>query len=90
MNVENEGRSRSRRRGNRAKEATLASKRDVNYRQLRNPFPQMDVFSTDQAEDMHQSALRILEDMGMRVLLPEARMIFVNAGARVEDEMVFI
>ena len=90
MNAENEGRSRSRRRGNRAKEAAPAPKRDVNYHQLRNPFPMMNVFSDDQAEDMHQSALNILEDMGMRVLLPEARKIFAKAGARVEDEMVFI
>ena len=90
MTMENEGRNRSRRRGNRAKEAAPTPKRDVNYRQLRNPFPMMNVFSDEQAEDMHQSALNILEDMGMRVLLPEARKIFAAAGAKVEGEMVFI
>lgn len=50
----------------------------------------MDVFSGDQVEDMHESALRILEELGMRVLLPEARELYAASGARVDDEMVFI
>lgn len=64
--------------------------RDVNYRQLRNPFPTMDVFSGDEIASMHETALRSLEELGMRVLLPEARNIFAKGGARIEDEMVFI
>lgn len=50
----------------------------------------MDVFSADQAEDMHQSALRLLEELGMRVLLPEALKIFAKSGAKVVDDMVYI
>ncbi|MEM8789075.1 MAG: trimethylamine methyltransferase family protein [Pseudomonadota bacterium] len=88
MAVETEGRARSRRR--RGAEPGAASQRQVNYRQLRNPFPAMDVFPAEQIEDMHATALRILEDLGMRVLLPEARDLFAKGGARVEDEMVFI
>lgn len=88
MTIE-EAPARRRRRG-RGAEQTQTSKREVNYRQLRNPFPTMDVFSADQVEDMHESALHILEELGMRVLHPEARKIFAKGGARVEDEMVYI
>ena len=64
--------------------------RKVDYHNLRNPFPQMKVFSDDQIGDMHESALKILEDMGMRVLLPEAREIYAKGGAKVDGEMVWI
>ncbi|MEL7131483.1 MAG: trimethylamine methyltransferase family protein [Pseudomonadota bacterium] len=90
MTLENEGRTRAKRRRGRSDAGATKPSRDVNYRQLRNPFPTMDVFSADQAEDMHQSALRILEDLGMRVLLPEARAFFAKGGARVDGEMVFV
>ena len=65
-------------------------KRKVNYRTLRNPFPPMNVFSDDQVAEMHATALRTLEELGMRVLLPEARDLFAKAGARIEEDMVFI
>ncbi len=78
------------RRRRRGADAKPTAKREVNYRTLRNPFPVMNVFSDDEAENMHLSALRILEDHGMRVLLPEARDILAKGGARVEDEMVYI
>lgn len=83
---------RGRRRRGRGAEAAPSPQRDVNYRQLRNPFPQMEVFPPDQIGDMHDTALRTLEELGVKVLLPEARRIFAAAGARVDEnsEMVFI
>jgi len=52
----------------------------------------MEVFPADQIADIHDSALRLLEELGMKVLLPEARDIFAKAGARVDEatEMVYI
>ncbi len=84
--------SAAKRSGRRRSGAAPASKREVNYRQLRNPFPQMKVFSDDQIEAMHETALRTLEELGMKVLLPQARALFKAAGARVDEasEMVFI
>lgn len=81
----------ARRRGRRA-EGKEATGRSVNYRNLRNPFPPMAIFSDDQIAAMHEAALKILEDLGMRVLLPEARAIYRAAGARVDEdsEMVHI
>jgi len=80
------------RRGRRGRGSENAdtSRREVNYRQLRNPFPPMDVFAAEQIEDMHESALRILEELGMRVLLPEARKLYAEGGARIDGEMVYI
>jgi trimethylamine--corrinoid protein Co-methyltransferase len=77
-----------RRRGQRPAPAPAA--RQVNYRQLRNPFPVMEVFSADEIAEMHETALRTLEELGMRVLLPEARRLYAAGGARVAEEMVFI
>lgn len=68
------------------------SKRAVNYSKLRNPFPTMNVFSEDEIENMHQTALRILQELGVKVLLPEARKIYAQGGARVDEDsqMVYI
>ncbi|WP_170465768.1 trimethylamine methyltransferase family protein [Ruegeria arenilitoris] len=83
---------RGRRRRGRGAEAAPAPSRDVNYRQLRNPFPQMEVFPADQIAEMHETALRTLQELGVKCLLPEARRIFSKAGARVDEdtEMVYI
>ncbi|SFI31778.1 trimethylamine methyltransferase family protein [Jannaschia pohangensis] len=69
-----------------------ASKRTPNYRQLRSPFPHMNVFSDDEIAAMHDTALRILEELGIKVLLPEARKIYAQGGARVDEttQMVYI
>lgn len=79
-----------RRRGRAAGPET--PQRKVNYRQLKNPFPVMSVFPEDQIADMHETALRMLEELGMKVLLPEARQLYAKGGARVgeDNEMVFI
>ncbi|MEM7718788.1 MAG: trimethylamine methyltransferase family protein, partial [Pseudomonadota bacterium] len=61
------------RKRRRAQRGETAAKRAVNYRQLRNPFPPMDVFSTDEIASMHDAALRVLEGLGVKVLLAEAR-----------------
>ena len=82
-----EARVRKRRR---APRGDNAPKRQVNYRQLRNPFPPMTVFSDDEIASMHEASLRTLEELGVKVLLPEARRLYQQGGARVEGEMVFI
>ncbi|GAW35013.1 trimethylamine methyltransferase [Roseovarius sp. A-2] len=83
---------RSKRRRGRGDGTPPASKRKVNYNQLRNPFPTMNVFSDDEIENMHQTALRIIEELGIKVLLPEARKFYAQGGARVDEDsqMVYI
>lgn len=81
------------RRRTRRREAdpSATPQRQVNYHDLRNPFAPQPVFSEDRVEAIHDTALRVLEELGIKVLLPEAREMFRAAGARVaEDDMVFI
>ena len=58
--------------------------------QLRHPFQPQTLFSEDKIAAMHDMALKVLEELGTKVLLDEARDIYAAGGARVADEMVFI
>ncbi|TGT69906.1 trimethylamine methyltransferase family protein, partial [Mesorhizobium sp. M8A.F.Ca.ET.161.01.1.1] len=74
---------RERRRG-RTGEAGSESSRRPNYRSLKNSFLPQPVFSDDQVAAIHDTALRVLEELGIKVLLREARAIFARAGALVD------
>jgi trimethylamine--corrinoid protein Co-methyltransferase len=54
------------------------------YRRLSNPFAPLQVFSDDEVEHLHRSALAVLEQNGIRVLSPEARRRFAAGGASVD------
>lgn len=56
------------------------------YAQLRHPFAPQGAFSEDEIAAMHDTALRVLEDLGIRILLNEARAIFRTGGALVDDD----
>ncbi|MEO1471675.1 MAG: trimethylamine methyltransferase family protein, partial [Pseudomonadota bacterium] len=60
--------------------------RSAAYRQLRHPFPAVPVYTEDRVAAIHESALTVLEDLGMAVLAPEARALFREAGARVDED----
>src|ERR1700760_3414359 len=82
MNDVTPGRS-GRRRGRPA--APEGAHRSQRYRNLRNPFVPQTVFSEDEVAAIHDTALRVLEELGLKVLLPEARQIFAGAGAIVDE-----
>lgn len=75
---------RLRRRGRGAGEAAAAP-RSLSYRRLVNPFEPLKVLSDDHVEQIHLSALSILENLGMKVLLPDARRRYQAAGAAVSE-----
>ena len=77
---------RARRRPASGEEQSPRADRALAYRQLVNPFTPLRVFSDDQVEQMHQAALGVLEELGMRVLLPEARARYRAAGAAVDED----
>jgi trimethylamine--corrinoid protein Co-methyltransferase len=56
------------------------------YKTLRNPFRPQAVFTEEQVVRIHDTALRVLEELGIKILLPEARAIFRAAGALVHEE----
>jgi trimethylamine--corrinoid protein Co-methyltransferase len=58
------------------------------YRHLANPYEPTRVLSDDHVAHLHTSALEYLRDEGMRILFAEARDIFADAGAVVDDEMM--
>ncbi|KRB22842.1 MULTISPECIES: trimethylamine methyltransferase family protein [Mesorhizobium] len=76
---------RERRRG-RTGEAGSESSRRPNYRLLKNPFLPQPIFSDDQVASIHDTALRVLEELGIKVLLPQARDYFASAGALVDPD----
>jgi trimethylamine--corrinoid protein Co-methyltransferase len=87
----NEEPKRSRSGGRRRAKLDAAQPTRVpNYINLRHPMQPQSIFSTDEVENIHDTALRVLEELGMKVLLPEAREIFKKAGTKVVDEMVYI
>ena len=74
-------------RGRRARsEAGLPSSRRTDYRRLRNPFIPQPLFSEDRIAAIHDTALRVLEELGLKVLLPEARALYRAAGASVDED----
>ena len=62
------------------------SNRHKQYRLLKNPFTPQSVFSEDEANQIHLTALRILEELGLKILHDEARSRFKKAGAMVNHD----
>lgn len=62
--------------------------REVDYRHLHNPFQPHEPYRPEQIEDIHGTALRVLKDVGVRILLPEARTILSSAGCSINDDDV--
>lgn len=78
--------ARERRRSRQDAGMAEAIGRQQRYRNLTNAFAPQPIFSEDEVQNIHNTALRVLEDLGIRVLLPEARRIYASAGALVDEE----
>lgn len=70
----------------RSRRARPAAPDRAGYGRLRHPFAPQPGFSDDEIAAMHDTALRVLEDLGLRVLLDEAHAIFRQAGALVDED----
>jgi len=55
-------------------------------RQLYNPYPPFETLSADQIEAIHHASLRVLAEIGINFLLPEAREFLKQAGAEVDPD----
>ena len=77
--------SRRSRRGRHHGVADTSHQRKVNYSKLQNPLLRQPAFSQDRLEAIHDTALRVIEELGIKVLNDEAREIFRTAGARVDE-----
>ncbi len=52
------------------------------------PFPPTKLISDDQLESIHLASLKVLAEIGMDFMMPEARDILRKAGARIDGERV--
>jgi trimethylamine---corrinoid protein Co-methyltransferase len=58
------------------------------FGRVKRPYAPIEVISADQVEAIHQSALRVLAEIGMRVLDTGARQLFAETGAEVGGDIV--
>ena len=58
------------------------------FRQPRLRYRPVEILSTDEIEAIHLASLRVLRDIGMKVLSTEARELFRRAGATVGEAIV--
>ena len=54
------------------------------WKQFSLPYEPIEILSADQVERIHDTALTILEEIGMKVLEPRARDYYRSAGAKIE------
>ena len=56
------------------------------YRQKKNPFQPMSVFSVDEIESIHEASLKVLCDTGMEIQSPRAVEILKRGGASIDSD----
>lgn len=81
---------RSRRNAKHSSEKAPSAPRSHAYRQLKHPFEPQNVFSDDAIENIHSTALKLLEELGIKILLPQARLLFKEASAQVNDDTLMV
>lgn len=77
-------RSSARRRPGRASREVGAIQQRP-WKQPVGPYKPIEILSLDQVQAIHEAALTILEEIGMRVLQPRARQLYGAAGADVDE-----
>ena len=81
--------SNQRRGGRRARRQTVAVKSfDAAWRNWKNPYAPVRQLSDDEVEAIHEASLKVLSDIGIKVLSPLAREIYSRAGMMAKDEIV--
>ena len=55
------------------------------WSQLENPLPPTRLISDDEVEALHEAALKLLETVGVRCAVPEARALLGKAGAIIDE-----
>ncbi|MBM4422323.1 MAG: trimethylamine methyltransferase family protein [Chloroflexi bacterium] len=64
----------------------------IPFKELRNPFPPLEIIPPEGIEKIHESSLRLLEEVGLCVMDAEALSLYEKAGAKVDhaSQMVWI
>ncbi len=61
---------------------------DLAWRQWKNPYAPVEQFSVDEVEAIHLASLRILSEIGIKILTDEAHAMYVKAGMRDAGDQV--
>ena len=56
------------------------------YRQKKNPFQPMSIFSVDEIESIHEASLKVLCDTGMDIQSPRACLLYTSPSPRDVEE----
>ncbi|MBI1384834.1 MAG: methyltransferase [Rhizobiales bacterium] len=78
-----EGRARQRR-------DTTEGLGQLAWREVRNPHPPIEILDPDQLDAIHDTSMRVLSEIGIRVLEGEARSLLRAAGAMVDEASMMV
>ena len=82
--------NRRRREGGRSRRSGNAPLPQLPWQSVTNPYPPMELLSADQVESIHQTSLRILEELGIEVMSRRALEVFKAAGAEVDRSSMMV
>ncbi len=82
------GRDRSARRQRRAARSNASGIAQPEWRRVINPYRPIEVLDAEQVQAVHDASLRVLREVGMDFLHPEALAILRRSGAEVDGERV--
>lgn len=77
---------REARRGRR--DAAGATLPQLPWEVVRNPYPPIEMLSPEQLQELHETSIRILKELGIKVMGANVRALFSAAGASVDAEGV--
>ncbi|MGB7905284.1 MAG: trimethylamine methyltransferase family protein, partial [Steroidobacteraceae bacterium] len=77
--------TRRRREGGRMRRSACGSLPQLPWRDVRNPYPPLDMLSDDQVEAIHRTSLRILSELGIELMSPRARALLRAYGAETDE-----
>ena len=78
------------RRARRSRRDTAARLEQTPWRRFKNPYPPIEILPPDQLQMIHDNSMRILSEVGIKVLDGRSRSLLADIGAMVDDasEMV--
>ncbi len=80
----------TRRAGSHRVRRTVGNIGQLPWLAVSNPYAPTEVLTAEQVETIHQASLRVLSEVGMRVLNDEARGLFAKAGASVDVDTLMV
>ncbi len=78
------------RRNRRVKQPESSALEQLPRRQLRNPFPPIEVLTPEALEAVHDGSMRLLEQTGLQIVNDRARNLMVEQGATIDPETGYV